>query len=304
MNRILTLKKTVPLRSPSKLRFRTFYTSIANKMIIKPVPCLQDNYSYILLDENTKTAAVVDPVEPEKVLNSLEDYSEYKLTTILTTHHHWDHSGGNNKLLKKIPGLTVYGGSDQVQGVTDVIKDEDQLITLGELKIQPYLTRGHTMDHVSYYVQDISSNSNNNSSNSNNTSSSLSGAVFTGDCLFSSGCGRFFEGSPADVELALAKLKQLPERTNVYFGHEYTVSNCSFAVTVEPHNTLLQQKLAWARRVGCTTPTTILNESLTNPFLRLHEPSVREAVAMNGEDAFALTDLDVLGRLRQMKDNA
>ncbi|CAO3595607.1 unnamed protein product [Absidia cylindrospora] len=295
MNRILTLAKPVPLRSPAKLRFRTFYTSIANKMIIKPVPCLQDNYSYILLDENTKTAAVVDPVEPDKVLNSLEDYSEYKLTTILTTHHHWDHSGGNNKLLKKRPGLTVYGGSDQVEGVTDVIKDEDQVITLGELKIQPYLTRGHTMDHVSYYVQDVSSN---------NTTATSSDAVFTGDCLFSSGCGRFFEGSPADVEQALAKLKQLPERTNVYFGHEYTVSNCSFAVTVEPHNTLLQQKLAWARRVGCTTPTTILNESLTNPFLRLDEPTVREAVAMNGEDAFALTDVDVLGRLRQMKDHA
>ncbi|KAI8333702.1 hydroxyacylglutathione hydrolase [Chlamydoabsidia padenii] len=258
-------------------------------MIIKPVPCLQDNYSYLLLDEKTKTAAAIDPVEPDKVLCALEEnYPDYHLTTILTTHHHGDHAGGNNKLIKKRPELTVYGGSSKVQGVTMIIDSEDQSIRLGDLSIHPYLTRGHTMDHVSYYVQD------------NNTQS----AVFTGDCLFSSGCGRFFEGAPQDVYEALVKLGSLPGNTTVYFGHEYTVSNCQFALKVEPHNRLLQEKLDWAKRVRCTTPTTLLNESLTNPFLRVHEPSVRQAVLKHGEDVSKLTDVDVLGRLRQMKDNS
>lgn len=166
--------------------------------------------------------------------------------SILTTHHHWDHAGGNNKLIKKRPGLTVYGGSHQVQGVTEVITSERQQVKLGDLEIHPFLTRGHTMDHISYYVKD------------NNM-----GVVFTGDCLFSSGCGRFFEGTPNDVHDALTRLKSLPETTTVYFGHEYTVSNCEFASRIEPQNRLLQEKLVWARQVGCTTPTTLLNESLT-----------------------------------------
>ncbi|KAI8342443.1 hydroxyacylglutathione hydrolase [Chlamydoabsidia padenii] len=252
-------------------------------MIVKPVPCLQDNYSYLLLDEKTKTAAVVDPVEPDKVLSALEEYSDYRLTTVLTTHHHWDHAGGNSKLLNKRPGLMVYGGSKQVEAVTNIIKTEQDSIQLGDLSIQPYLTRGHTMDHVCYYVQD---------------------AVFTGDCLFSSGCGRFFEGTPTDMDGALTKLKQLPETTKVYFGHEYTVANCKFALKVEPQNVDLQQKLQWAQQVGCTTPSTILNEKQTNPFLRVHESSVRQAVVKQGETASALSDIDVLGRVRQMKDNA
>ncbi|KAI8081616.1 hydroxyacylglutathione hydrolase [Halteromyces radiatus] len=266
---------------------RTFHTSLVYNMIVKPVPCLKDNYSYLLLDEKTKTAGVVDPVEPDNVLTALEDYPDYKLTTVLTTHHHWDHAGGNTKLLKKRPGLTVYGGSKQVQGVTEVIESDKHLIKIGDLKIQPFLTRGHTMDHVCYYVQDEDEK-----------------AVFTGDCLFSSGCGRFFEGTPKDMDQAFSKLKNLPEQTNVYFGHEYTVANCNFASKVEPNNSHLQQKLNWAKRVGCTTPSTILNESLTNPFLRVHESTVREAVIKHHEDAAKLTDIDVLGRLRQMKDNA
>lgn len=164
---------------------------------------------------------------------------------VLTTHHHWDHAGGNDKLLKKQPGLTVYGGSDQVQAVTHVITTETTFY-FGSLTIQPYLTRGHTMEHICYYIQDGGN-----------------GVVFTGDCLFSSGCGRFFEGTPADMDGALTKLKTLPGSTKVYFGHEYTVANCRFALTVEPQNADLQQKLAWAHRVGCTTPSSIENENLT-----------------------------------------
>ncbi|ORZ23133.1 Metallo-beta-lactamase superfamily [Absidia repens] len=227
-------------------------------MIIKPVPCLQDNYSYILLDEKSKLAAVVDPVEPSNILIALEEYPDYRLTTVLTTHHHWDHAGGNNELKKQRPGLTVYGGSKEVEGVTSVI-DIEQPLELGSLRIQPYLTRGHTMDHVCYYVQQQQQQQDDNQQQQQQQS----GAVFTGDCLFSSGCGRFFEGTPTDMDNALTKLKHLPENTDIYFGHEYTAANCKFALTVEPDNTHLQQKLEWARSAGCTTPSTVLNESLT-----------------------------------------
>ncbi|ORX52737.1 Metallo-hydrolase/oxidoreductase [Hesseltinella vesiculosa] len=209
--------------------------------------------------------------------------------SILTTHHHWDHAHGNSKLLKLQPGLTVYGGSDRVQSVTKVIKDE-QPFKLGQLQVQPLLTPGHTMEHVCYYVQDPTTQE---------------ACVFTGDCLFSSGAGKFFEGPAEVMHGALAKLKQLPKDTIVYFGHEYTVSNCRFLLDhIEPDNKELQQKLTWAQAVGCTTPSTILNELQTNSFLRTDNATVRKSVAKPGEDPSALSDIDVLGRVRYIKDHA
>ncbi|KAI8068743.1 beta-lactamase-like protein [Gongronella butleri] len=273
------------LKTPQR---RLFSTSRVTNMIIKPVPCLKDNYAHVLLDEHTKTAAVVDPVEPEKLLAALEAYPDYQLTTILTTHHHWDHAHGNKKMLELRPGLTVYGGSDNVQAVTHVLGADAPAFEFGALRIQPLTTRGHTMDHVCYYVEDGNDK-----------------AVFTGDCLFSSGCGRFFEGTPQDMHNAFSKLKPLPQDTLVYFGHEYTVANCRFLLEhVEPENKKLQEKLAWAQKVGCTTPSTILNELQTNSFLRTDDRTVRQSVAKPGENVDALLDIDVLGRLRHKKDHA
>ncbi|CAO3650130.1 unnamed protein product [Cunninghamella echinulata] len=151
------------------------------------------------------------------------------------------------------------------------------------------------MDHISYYIPNDGIES---------VAETHHAAVFTGDCLFSSGAGRFFEGTPKDMYEAFTKLANLPENTNVYFGHEYTVSNCKFALHVDPDNKRLQQKMDWAQHVSSTTPSTILNEMTTNPFLRVNDPAIRAAVAQPGDDKnVALDDVEVLGRLRKMKDN-
>lgn len=252
-------------------------------MIVKPVPCLQDNYSYLLLDEKTQQAAVVDPVEPNKVLAALkESYPQYKLTAILTTHHHWDHAGGNKKLLKEMPDLTCYGGSENVEGANHLVRDKEP-IAVGDLQVTPLKTPCHTMDHVCYYVDDNGQR-----------------AVFTGDCVFSSGCGRFFEGTASDMWNSLSTVAELPDDTNMYFGHEYTMANLKFAEHIEPDNEAIRQKKQWAQRVGCTTPSTIRNEKLTNPFMRVQEPSVQQRVL--GADKTASAE-EVLGIVRQMKDN-
>ncbi|KAI7906218.1 hydroxyacylglutathione hydrolase [Cokeromyces recurvatus] len=258
---------------------------ITRRMIIKPVNCFQDNYAYILLDESSKKAAAVDPVEPDNILKALSEYPDYTLSMILTTHHHHDHAGGNTSFLKKLEPekIKCYGGSEKVNGVNHIVKD-NETIQLGSLSIRAITTPCHTMDHICYYVE-------------NNDDDR---AVFTGDCLFSSGCGRFFEGSAKEMWEALSKLAALPDNTKVYFGHEYTLSNLKFAESVEPHNKDIQEKKKWAQQVKCTTPSTIGNEKLTNPFIRCDLPEVFKHIVHHPEKA---KQVDILGQLRRMKDD-
>ena len=223
--------------------------------------------------------------------------------SILTTHHHWDHAGGNAELLKLFPHLPCYGGSKNVDAANHVVKNEES-VKVGDLQVIPLETYCHTMDHICYYVQDGEQR-----------------AVFTGDwyvyifkeedvgktltsfflsSIFSSGCGRFFEGTPADMWKSISTIAKLPDSTQVYFGHEYTVSNLRFAEHVEPDNKETQEKMAWAKRTACTTPSTIQNEKLTNPFFRVESDSVQNSVLGKGKRGPAT---EVMGKLRQMKDN-
>lgn len=199
----------------------------------------------------------------------------------MTTHHHWDHAGGNPEMMKKFHNkLICYGGSSQVESVTHLLKG-GEIIKLGELNIRALSTTGHTMDHISYYVDDEDDR-----------------AVFTGDCLFSSGCGRFFEGTPENMWAAFSKLLQLPDDTKVYFGHEYTLANLRFAQSIEPNNKEIEAKLQWAKSSEYTTPSTIESEKLTNPFLRVNLPEVARLIDSNPNSSVT----DVLGKLRKMKD--
>ncbi|KAI9490910.1 hydroxyacylglutathione hydrolase [Zychaea mexicana] len=261
---------------------RLLSTSLPRKMIIKPVPCLKDNYAYLLLDPQANQAAVVDPVEPNKVLAALAEYPEYKLSAILTTHHHADHAGGNLQLLKEFPDLPCYGGSDKVSGANHIVGHKES-VKVGSLEVVPLSTPCHTMDHTCYYISDNGKQ-----------------AVFTGDCIFSSGCGRFFEGTAEDMWKSIRTVAELPDSTSMYFGHEYTVSNLRFAEHIESDNKEIKEKMAWAQRVGCTTPSTIQNEKLTNPFFRVEQNSVQERVLGKGNKASAE---EVLGKIRQMKDS-
>lgn len=149
-----------------------------------------------------------------------------QLKAILTTHHHWDHAGGNEKLVSKYSNpLKVYGGDDRIGGLTDKVKQDDQL-KVGNLSIRCLFTPCHTTGHICYFIETPDER-----------------AVFTGDTLFSGGCGRFFEGTASQMYDALInKLSKLPDDTNVYCGHEYTLQNLSFGKHVEPTNKDIMKK--------------------------------------------------------------
>ncbi|XP_042202199.1 hydroxyacylglutathione hydrolase, mitochondrial [Callorhinchus milii] len=234
-------------------------------MKVEILPALADNYMYLVIDSETKEAAIVDPVEPQKVVDAAKKHG-VTLTTILTTHHHWDHAGGNKKLVKLLPDLKVCGGDDRITALSQRVTHK-HTFQVGCLKVKCLFTPCHTSGHVCYYVTEENSNE--------------PPAVFTGDTLFVGGCGKFFEGSGEEMYRALIDiLGTLPPETRVYCGHEYTINNLKFALTVEPDNEAIKQKLAWAKErydLGePTIPSTIGEEFTYNPFMRVRETSVQK----------------------------
>ncbi|KAM4820140.1 hydroxyacylglutathione hydrolase, mitochondrial isoform 3-T3 [Thomomys bottae] len=226
-------------------------------MKVELLPALTDNYMYLLIDEDTREAAIVDPVQPQKVVETVKKHG-VKLTTVLTTHHHWDHAGGNEKLVKMEPGLKVYGGDDRIGALTHKVTHLTML-QVGSLSVKCLSTPCHTSGHICYFVS--------------KPGGSEPPAVFTGDTLFVAGCGKFYEGTADEMYKALLEiLGRLPPDTRVYCGHEYTINNLKFARHVEPGNTAVQEKLAWAKEkysVGePTVPSTLAEEFTYNPFMR------------------------------------
>ncbi|KAL3832036.1 hypothetical protein ACJMK2_023716 [Sinanodonta woodiana] len=255
------------------------------EMKIRLIPALQDNYMYLLIDEETKQCAAVDPVEPKKILDAVNEEG-VNLTTVLTTHHHWDHAGGNEELVKLYTGgkLEVCGGDDRIGALTRIVTHGDK-IQIGKLSIQCLFTPCHTLGHICYFVE---------------AEGGEQPAVFTGDTLFIGGCGRFFEGTPDQMYIALVEiLAKLPGNTRVYCGHEYTVANLKFAAHVEPNNTAIKQKISWAqsqRDKGLPTVPSIISEELAfNPFMRVGDPAVQS-------HANSTNPLEVMGFLREEKN--
>ncbi|XP_015182467.1 PREDICTED: hydroxyacylglutathione hydrolase, mitochondrial isoform X2 [Polistes dominula] len=231
------------------------------KMKVQILSALQDNYMYLIIDEKSKEAAIVDPVDPEAVADAVKG-NDVNLTKILTTHHHWDHAGGNDKMVKNFDNLQVYGGDDRVGALTCKVQHNDTF-NIGSLNVRCLATPCHTTGHICYYV----------------TEEGDTPAVFTGDTLFAGGCGRFFEGTADQMYKALIEiLGKLPDETKVYCGHEYTIANLKYGIHVEPENEAIREKMQWAKtqrdKKIPTIPSTIENEKLTNPFMRVHEPSV------------------------------
>ncbi|XP_020942486.1 hydroxyacylglutathione hydrolase, mitochondrial isoform X4 [Sus scrofa] len=236
-------------------------------MKVESLPALTDNYMYLVIDDDTKEAAIVDPVQPQKVVETVRKHG-VKLTTVLTTHHHWDHAGGNEKLVKLEPGLKVYGGDDRIGALTHKVTHLSTL-QVGSLSVKCLSTPCHTSGHICYLVS--------------KPGSSEPPAVFTGDTLFVAGCGKFYEGTADEMYKALLEvLGRLPPDTRVYCGHEYTVHNLKFARHVEPANTAIQEKLAWAKEKHSlgepTVPSTIAEEFTYNPFMRVREKTVQQHV--------------------------
>jgi len=234
------------------------------KMKIRILPALSDNYMYLVIDEKTKQAAIVDPVAPDTVLEAVNEEG-VNLTKVLTTHHHWDHAGGNEELVKKSKNcLQVFGGDQRIGALTNRVKHGDRF-NIGDITVECLFTPCHTTGHICYYM----------------TSEGQTPSVFTGDTLFVAGCGRFFEGTAEQMYCALVdKLGALPDQTQVFCGHEYTVQNLKFAQNVEKDNHEIQEKLKWAvdqRQRGLpTVPSTIAEEKMINPFMRVDAATVQK----------------------------
>jgi hydroxyacylglutathione hydrolase len=249
---------------------------------------LRDNYAYLVVCEETNRAAVVDPSEAQPVVAAIEAEG-VELVAIWNTHHHWDHTGGNEKLIAAIDGLEVIGHvSDEgrIPGQTRRVDHGDE-VTLGEsISAAIIHNPGHTSGAISYYIGDP-------------------GVVFTGDTLFAGGCGRVFEGTPAQMTSSLDKLAALPPETRVYCGHEYTASNLRFAAAVEPNNQALAERRREVDALRAdnrpTVPYTIEIDLATNPFLRVREAEVIAAAREHGAEADE--PAQVFAAIRSWKNN-
>ena len=251
------------------------------RVTIHPIPCLSDNFAYLIWRDGTREALIVDPSESVPVMRELEE-RRLSLAGILCTHHHWDHVGGVAELCQSHPGIPVFASDHDVQrinGVTRGIGHQESFDCIG-FHFDCLKVPGHTLGALAYCVED---------------------AVFTGDTLFGAGCGRLFEGTPAQMHASLMSLAALPAHTKVYFGHEYTHANLAFARSIEPQNAAVQARLqrAAAPKNSCTTPSTIEEERATNPFLRSAEPSVRATLGPNFSQA---TEIEVFAEVRRRKD--
>jgi len=245
---------------------------------IEIVPCLSDNYAYLV--KSGGLCAVVDPSEPAPVKAALARKG-WKLTHILNTHHHLDHCGGN-LALKDETGATIVGpGKDaaRIPGL-DVGVDESSGWEFDGRKVPVLEVPAHTKGAITFVID---------------------GHAFTGDTLFLMGCGRLFEGDPQMMWTSLSKLMTLPDETKIYCGHEYTQSNGRFALTLEPSNQALQARMDEVNGLRAkglpTVPASMGLEKRTNPFLRPDQPEIRKSLGMEKAGTVA-----AFGEIRARKD--
>lgn len=249
------------------------------------LPALKDNYIAVVRDA-IGAVAVIDPSEARPAIAFFERHA-WRPDFILNTHHHWDHVGGNLELMHRYgcPLLASEIDGAKIKGVTQFVADGDTL-PFGEERIRAIAIPGHTLGHTGFYFE-------------------KSRMLFSGDTLFSTGCGRLFEGTAPMMWASLGKLLALPDDTRIYCGHEYTVANARFALAIEPHNQdiLTRQREAESQQARGlpTLPTTLAMEKRTNPFLRAGEASVRSRLGFSAA-AFDVPNEVVFARLREMKD--
>jgi len=245
-------------------------------------PCLSDNYGYLVHDPDAGLTACIDTPEVKPILAALSEKG-WRLTHIFNTHHHFDHAGGNLEL-KQRTGCLVVGPaaeSTRIPGI-DVAVGEGDRVEFGAREVRVFDVPGHTSGHIAYWFPD-------------------EGVAFVGDTLFALGCGRLFEGTPAQMWSSLRKLMSLPDSTLLYCAHEYTQANARFALTVEPDNADLVARAAEVDRLRTagrpTVPSTLALELRTNPFLRAESPALQKTLGLDGADP-----VEVFAETRRRKD--
>ncbi|NEP59423.1 MAG: hydroxyacylglutathione hydrolase [Symploca sp. SIO2G7] len=255
-------------------------------MQVDRISALSDNYIFLLYDPQQNIAAVVDPAVAKPVLQRIKKLGA-QLVSIFNTHHHPDHVGGNRQLMRRFPEVRIYGGAEdqgRIPGQQVFLQEGDRVEFAGRVG-EVFFVPGHTSGHIAYYFP--------------STVEGETGELFCGDTLFAGGCGRLFEGSPAQMVDSLSKLRALPDATRIWCGHEYTLKNLKFALSVDGENPDLQTRynqVQEARRRGeATVPSQVGIEKRTNPFLRWEQPSLQAAVKTK-------EPVQTFARLRGMKD--
>ena len=250
-------------------------------MIIEIIPCLSDNYSYLIHEKKFNTVSIVDPSEFKTCDEAIKKYK--KLDFILNTHHHADHVGANLELKKKYNSKILGSNSDKnrIPGI-DIFLKENQKQKIGNLEFEVIFIPGHTKGHIAFFFRKEK-------------------IAFTGDTLFSLGCGRVFEGTHEEMFNSLNKIKKLPPDTKIYCGHEYTKTNLNFFLTYDPTNKLLKEKQVDIQKKlnsnQPTIPSTLSQEIETNIFLRCNDPEIKHAIGLKDS-----SELEVFSKLRDLKD--
>ena len=251
-------------------------------MIVKVIPCLSDNYSYIIHEKKTNTVSIVDPAEFEACNQVINKYK--KLDFILNTHHHADHVGANLELKKKYNSkiLGSISDKDRIPGI-DISLIDNQKQKIGSLEFEVISIPGHTKGHIAFFFKKEK-------------------VAFTGDTLFSLGCGRVFEGTHAEMFNSLNKIKNLPPDTKIYCGHEYTKSNLKFCLKYDIKNIFLKEKkIDILKKINSnkpTVPTMLSDEIKTNIFLRCNDPEIKHALDLKDS-----SEVEVFSKLRDLKDS-
>ena len=224
-----------------------------NNIKIETIPCLQDNYSYVIIDKSKNNACVIDPSEAQPIINFIEK-ENINLKYILNTHHHFDHIGGNKELKEKYNSIVV-GYKHDAKRIPEisVLVEDNQIWKEDNFEAKIIHIPGHTSGHIGFYFFNEK-------------------IIFTGDTLFSLGCGKIFEGTYEQMFESLSKIRNLPEDTKIYCGHEYTLQNSNFCIKHDPQNLNLQNKISKIKeKLSNNTPTipsTLKDEKECNIFLR------------------------------------